>query len=300
MRLFAADHHELPLPPGHRFPIGKYRALRERLVAAGIVPAAAIAPAPLATLDELRLVHDARYLADLLTGALPPAAITRLGFPWSWPLVVRSRASTGGTIAAARAALEDGVAGNLAGGTHHAHADFGAGYCVFNDIAVAARVLLEEGRVGRVHVLDVDVHQGDGTAALLAGDPHAWICSLHGARNFPLRKTPSDLDVALPDGCDDAAYLCALDGALQACWAGPRPDLLFVQAGVDALASDRLGRLALTHAGLLERDRRILAGARARGVPVVLTLGGGYGDPLEETLEAHANTYRAVREVLGA
>jgi len=299
MRVFTADHHEVPLPRGHRFPMGKYRALRERLLAEGLVRPGAIERSPLVTIDALRLVHDPGYLADLFAGTLEPAAVTRIGFPWSWELVVRSRASTGGTIAAARAALQDGVAGNLAGGTHHAHHDHGAGYCVFNDIAVAARLLLEEGRVTRMAVLDVDVHQGDGTAALLADEPRAFTCSLHGERNFPLRKRVSDLDVELPDGCEDPRYLDALGTALDACLARPLPDLLVVQGGVDALAADRLGRLALTHAGLLERDRRILGRAAALGVPVALTLGGGYGEPIDATIEAHANTYRAAREAFG-
>src|SRR5262249_38442717 len=208
----------------------------------------------------------------------------------------RTLASANGTLLAARAALADGIAGNLAGGTHHAHAGFGAGFCVFNDIAVAARALLDERRVARVLVVDADVHQGDGTAAIFAREPAVFTLSLHGARNFPFRKERSSLDVELPDGSGDDAYLARLEGALAEAFAFA-PDIVFVQAGVDALAEDRLGRLALTLDGLFRRDRRILGEARRRGVPAVLTLGGGYAEPLDLTVEAHVGTYRAAAAV---
>ncbi|MEZ4402924.1 MAG: histone deacetylase [Kofleriaceae bacterium] len=292
MRVFYSDHHRSPLPPGHRFPMGKYGRLRARLVDEGVVPAEALAPAPLATPAELRHVHGPAYVEAVLAGTLEPTAVRRLGLPWTPGLVTRSLASVGGTLAAARAALVDGLAANLAGGTHHAHRDFGSGFCVWNDLAVTAAVVRAAGLAERVLVFDADVHQGDGTAAIFADEPDVFTCSLHGARNFPFVKPPSDLDLPLADGADDAAVLAAVDAALAQVAARFMPDLVLYQAGVDPLAADQLGRLAMTTAGLAERDRRVLAHFRGRGVPVVLTLGGGYADPIEATIEAHLGTYR--------
>jgi len=200
---------------------------------------------------------------------------------------------------AARAALEDGIATNLAGGTHHAARAEGSGYCVFNDLAVTACAMRAEGRARRVLVVDVDVHQGDGTAAIFAGDPDVFTLSLHGARNFPFRKQQSSLDVELPDGTTDEMYLMALAPALARSFDASRPELVLVQAGVDALAEDRLGRLSLSHEGLYARDEQILASCHARGVPVVLTLGGGYADPIDASVEAHAGTYEVARRIFG-
>ncbi|HKA90594.1 MAG TPA: histone deacetylase [Haliangiales bacterium] len=278
--------------------MGKYARLREALVARGLVRAGELTRSePGADIvAAIRGVHDAAYVDGFLGGALDERAQRRIGFPWSEALVRRTLASANGTLLAARAALADGIAGNLAGGTHHAHAGFGAGFCVFNDIAVAARALLDERRVARVLVVDVDVHQGDGTAAIFAREPAVFTLSLHGARNFPFRKERSSLDVELPDGSGDDAYLARLEGALAEAFAFA-PDIVFVQAGVDALAEDRLGRLALTLDGLFRRDRRILGEARRRGVPAVLTLGGGYAEPLDLTVEAHVGTYRAAAAV---
>jgi acetoin utilization deacetylase AcuC-like enzyme len=200
---------------------------------------------------------------------------------------------------AARAALEDGIATNLAGGTHHAARAEGSGYCVFNDLAVAACAMRAEGRARRVLVVDVDVHQGDGTASIFAGDPDVYTLSLHGARNFPFRKQQSRLDVELPDGTTDEMYLMALAPALARSFAESRPELVLVQAGVDALAEDRLGRLSLSHEGLRARDEQILGECHARGVPVVLTLGGGYAQPIDASVEAHAGTYAVARRIYG-
>ena len=291
MRVYASDSHVVELPAGHRFPMGKYRALRELLLARGVLEGREILDAEPARPELLASVHDAGYVRALLSGSLDRAALRRLGFPWSAAYALRARASVGGTMQAVRAALEDGLAGALAGGTHHAHHDQGAGYCAFNDLAIAARWLLDEAGLERVLVFDVDVHQGDGTAALLAGEPRAFTASLHGARNFPARKATSDLDVPLPDGTRDDEYLDALDQALDEALERARPDLVLVQAGVDPLEADRLGRLALTHAGLRERDRRLLERFTAAGLPVALTLGGGYGEPITATLEAHVGTY---------
>lgn len=296
VHIYYSDHHAVPLPPGHRFPMGKYARLRARLVDDAVVPAAWLAPAPLASRAELERVHDADYIAAVIDGRLDERAQRRIGLTWSAAMVTRSLASVGGTLAAARAALRDGLAGNLAGGTHHAHRGFGSGFCVWNDLAVTARWLLAERDVRRVLILDLDVHQGDGTATIFADEPRVFTCSMHGARNFPFHKATSDLDVELPDGADDALVLARLDETLAEVAERFSPDVVLYQAGVDALAADKLGRLGMSAAGLAERDRRVLGHFRGRGLPVVLTLGGGYGDPIDLTIDAHLGTYRVARE----
>ncbi|MFM1813597.1 MAG: hypothetical protein RLZ98_292 [Pseudomonadota bacterium] len=289
---------EIDLPAGHRFPREKYRMLRERLAHEGIVSPGDLLPSPYASRDELLAAHAQRYVDAVFDGTLPADGVRRIGLPWSPSLVNRSRAVVGGALAAARMALETGISGQLAGGTHHAHHDFGAGFCVFNDLAVAARVLLGEGRVARVAILDVDVHQGDGNAAILSADPDVFVVSLHGEKNYPFRKVDSNLDLPLPDGADDEAFGVALEEALEHV-AAFRPGLLLYLSGVDALASDRLGRLAMTHAGLLARDLRVFEFARMRALPVSIAIGGGYADPIAESVEAYVNTFRAAREVFG-
>ncbi|MFN7131472.1 MAG: histone deacetylase [Myxococcales bacterium] len=291
VRAFHSDRYEIPLPPGHRFPIEKYRRLRELLLERAILTADELAPAPLATRSELETVHTPAYLDAVFAGTLDAQMQRRIGLPWSEALVLRSRASVGGTLAAARWALEHGIAGNLAGGTHHAFADRGEGYCVFNDLAVAARVLQREGRARRIVIVDLDVHQGNGTADIFFGDPTVFTFSMHGEKNFPFKKTVSTLDVNLPDGCTDEEYLRRLSKHLPEVLDEGSPDLLLYQAGVDPLAEDSLGRLSLTWGGLRARDRLVLEAARERHVPVVLTMGGGYAKPIDFSLEAHANTY---------
>ncbi len=298
MQLFACDQHVVTLPPGHRFPMGKYGRLRSELVARGLVAAADVHDADPVSRRDLERVHAPAYVDAVLTGAVDPRMQRAIGLPWSPALVARSLASVGGTLSAARAALQDGLAGNLAGGTHHAFRDRGAGFCVWNDLAVTAATLLDEHAVRRVLIIDVDVHQGDGTAAIFADDPRVFTLSLHGARNFPFRKQRSTLDVELPDGTGDDAYLAALALALEqglAC----HPDLVLVQAGVDPLRGDKLGRLALSHAGLRARDRSILALTHRLGLPTVLTLGGGYAEPLDDTVLAHLGTYAEARALHG-
>lgn len=299
MDAYYSDHFVLPLPPGHRFPMAKYRLLRDRLAAE--LPALRLHEAPAASDGELALAHEPAYIAAVVDGTLTPVQQREIGFPWSERMVERSRRSVGASIAAARAALQGSVGANLAGGTHHAYADRGSGYCVFNDIAVAARLMQAEWhrahrRLLRVAVIDLDVHQGNGTAAIFRDDPTVFTLSLHGAKNFPFRKESSDLDVELPDGCRDDAYLAALDGALATLWArhadGP-PGLVFYLAGADPHEADRLGRLKLSAAGLAERDRRVFAACAARGIPVALSMGGGYGEPIEVTVEVQLATYRA-------
>jgi acetoin utilization deacetylase AcuC-like enzyme len=293
VRLFYCDHFEIPLPAGHRFPMEKYRLLRERIAADGFWQLEPATPAPIET---IALAHDPEYVAQFLDGTLPAAAMRRIGFPWSKGLVTRTLASAGGTLAATRDAIETGFGGTLAGGTHHAFRTEGSGFCVFNDVAIAISSLRAEGRARRVAVVDLDVHQGDGTAHFFEHDPDVLTISLHGANNFPFRKQRSKIDVELPDQTGDVEYLRALDAVL------PRvnefaPEIVFYLSGVDALASDVLGRLALTPEGLKVRDRKVIAACFGERLPLVITLGGGYSKPIELTAEAHANTFRMAAEI---
>lgn len=299
MRVFHSDSHLVPLPTGHRFPMGKYRLLREALVEGGLLAPDELVPAEPVPVAALALVHTARWVDVVLEGRLSESEVRRLGFPWSEALVSRSRAAVGGTCAAASVALEQGFAGNLAGGTHHAFADHGEGFCVFNDIAVSIRALQAQGRIARAAVVDLDVHQGNGTAAVFADDPSVFTFSMHGQHNFPFRKQRSSLDVGLEDGTSDAAYLDALYRHLPRVLDAAQPELVYYQAGVDPLAEDTLGRLSLTQGGLEARDRFVFESARHRGLPLVVTLGGGYARPLACTIDAHLGTYRAARAVYG-
>jgi len=291
MRLFPSDRYPLPLPAGHRFPVAKYAALRRRLEAhaAAGAPFEFIEPHA-ATDDELLRVHERAYVGRVLAGTLAPAEIRRIGFPWSMALVERSLRSTGAAVDAAAAALADGVAASLAGGTHHAGTNWGEGYCVFNDTAVAAREMQARGLVRRVVILDCDVHQGNGTAEIFSGDESVFTMSIHGARNFPLRKHPSSLDVPLEDGTRDDVYLEAVERAVGESFNRGRPDLVLAIAGADPFEGDRLGRLAVTKAGLLARDRLVLDACRAAGVPLGIVCGGGYCDEIESIVDIHAAT----------
>ena len=302
MLAYHYDNHALPLPPGHRFPQSKYRLLREHFLREPGPLRLALAPA--ADEGELLLAHTPDYVDAVLHGHLSAAAQREIGFPWSAAMVERSKRSVGATIAAARAALAEGVAASLAGGTHHAYADKGSGFCVFNDVAVAARLMQaawgrHHGSLLRVLVIDLDVHQGNGTASIFQDDDSVFTFSMHGAKNFPFRKEPSDLDVGLADGCGDAEYLAALDGALHEIWRRLvlyPPGLAFYLAGADPHEGDRLGRLKLSHAGLAERDRRVLAALRERGIPVALSMAGGYGHDLATTVQAQVNTLNLAAE----
>jgi acetoin utilization deacetylase AcuC-like enzyme len=294
-RLFYTDHLVLPLPPQHKFPIQKYRLLREQLERDGYF---AFEPAPLAEMETIGLVHERTYVDAFLNGTLTEAAIRKIGFPWSEGLVKRTVASVGSTLAATREALQAGWGGTLAGGTHHAFAGEGSGFCVFNDIAVAARWVQANTDLRRVAVIDLDVHQGDGTAHIFREDRSVLTLSLHCKANFPLRKQQSVIDVELEAGIGDEQYLRELEQILPRVWEF-EPKIVYYQSGVDGLASDRLGRLKLTHAGLRERDRMVMRGVQELGVPFVITIGGGYSEPIELTAEAHANTFRVAREVFG-
>jgi len=309
VKAFYSDTFVLPLPEHHRFPMAKYRRLRERLVAEGVLDRRDLQVPEPATWDELRLVHDPDYVDAVANGTLPPDAQRRIGFPWSPMMVERSRRSVGATIAAARTvtgqasegarafqARGDRVAANLAGGTHHAFRDRGEGYCVSNDVAVAASLLRRDGVAERIAIVDCDVHQGNGTAAIFHDEPAAFTFSLHGAKNFPFRKETSDLDVTFDDGTGDDEYLAALDRHLPAVLDGHQPDVVFYLAGADPYEGDRLGRLKLTIAGLQQRDRMVFDACRRRELPVVVVMSGGYAPDVDAIVTIHTNTIReAVR-----
>jgi acetoin utilization deacetylase AcuC-like enzyme len=297
VKLFYTDVFVLPLPAGHRFPMEKYSRLRAALLASGDFAEGDFHLPHPATDDELARAHDRTYIERVSRGQLSEKEQKAIGFPWSEGMVERSRRSAGATLGACRAALEDGIAANLAGGTHHAFRDRGEGFCVFNDAAVAARAMQAEGRARRVLVVDCDVHQGNGTASILRGDDSIFTLSIHGARNFPFAKEQSDLDIELPDGCCDEAYLQRLDEGLATALDLARPDLVIYLAGADPYRDDRFGRLGLTIAGLAERDRRVLASARASGVPTALAMAGGYAREIDDTVSIHANTVRLARRI---
>ena len=292
---WASDHHSFPLPPAHPFPLPKYALVRERLLAERVLELEWVTRSEPAPEAWLLAAHEPGYVARTLAGEWSDAEVRKLGLPWSKALVTRARAALAGTVAAARAALVHGVAGNLAGGTHHAFPDRGEAYCLFNDVAVSVALLRGDGHATRPFVLDLDVHQGNGTVACFVGDASVFTFSMHARHNYPVQKEHSTLDVELDDGAGDDDVLRALDHHLPAALDAHAPDLVFYQAGVDALHTDTLGRLRKTHAGLAERDRRVFAWLEERGLPVCVTLGGGYGQPLESTVEAHVNVWRAAR-----
>jgi acetoin utilization deacetylase AcuC-like enzyme len=298
LKAFYSDHFVLPLPEGHKFPMAKYSGLRERILAEGIVQPDDLHEAPAAAWEDLRLVHDPAYVDAVANGTLPREMQRRIGFPWSPQMVERSRRSVGATIAATRVALDEGVAANLAGGTHHSFADRGEGFCVFNDVAVAARVLQRDGDGRRIAIVDLDVHQGNGTAAIFAGDDSVFTFSMHGEKNFPFRKEVSDLDVALADGTGDDEYLGLLRRHLDDVLNRHQPDFVFYLAGADPYEGDRLGRLTMTIAGLRERDELVFAECRARGLPVAVTMSGGYASDVDDIIAIHANTIRVANRSL--
>ncbi|MFM8692922.1 MAG: histone deacetylase [Limnohabitans sp.] len=299
MHAYYADHFVLPLPEGHRFPMRTYSRLRDRLGAE--LGAVRFFEAPAASDGELALVHTPAYVQGIAQGTLPPAVYREIGFPWSPAMAERARRSVGATVSAARAALTEGLAGNLAGGTHHASADKGGGFCVFNDIAVTARLMQAEAarqrkRTLQVAVVDLDVHQGNGTAHIFERDPSVFTLSLHGEKNFPFRKEAGDLDVGLPDGCTDGPYLEALHQALQQLQGRFDPDLVIYLAGADAHEGDRLGRLKLSTDGMAARDRVVFDWAWQRRLPVVLCMGGGYGHDIEITVSVQVQTWTLALE----
>jgi len=296
LHAWSSAHYVIPLPDGHRFPIAKYALLRDAVLADGSVTAATLHDPDRVPMADAARVHDAAYLERLRTGAMPAAEQRRLGFPWSEGLVERSFRASGGTLEAAAHALTHGIAMNLAGGTHHAFASHGEGFCVLNDVAIAVRALRARGRLRRAAVVDLDVHQGNGTHALCADDPDTFTFSMHGRRNYPFRKVPGRLDVELEDGTRDTEYLERLAAALPEVLAAARPDLVCYLAGADPHEGDALGRLGLSIDGLLRRDALVLEAARAVGIPVVITVAGGYGRDIRDTVRIHANTARLASE----
>ncbi len=311
MQVFFATQFVLPLPAGHRFPMAKYQMLRDRLAAE--MPAVRLSQALPASDGELALAHRPGYVAAITDGTVDPKILREIGFPWSPAMADRARRSVGATIAACRSAFAEGVAGNIAGGTHHAQADRGGGFCVFNDAAVAARLMQAQWGRGvsgpavatgtraalRVAVIDLDVHQGNGTASILRGDASVFTLSLHGQKNFPFRKEASDLDVDLPDGCTDAAYLQALEHALDELDRRFAPGLVIYLAGADPFEGDRLGRLSLSFDGLEARDRRVFDWAWQRRIPLAFAMAGGYGVNIDDTVQVQMNTYRVALDYWG-
>jgi acetoin utilization deacetylase AcuC-like enzyme len=294
---FYADHFVLPLPPGHRFPMDKYRRLRERV---GSWPQAifGLREAPPAQTEALCAVHHRDYVDQVLNGSLPTALQRRIGFPWSPLMAERARRSVGASLAAAERALEHGVGVNLAGGTHHAHAERGGGYCVFNDLAVTARALLDRHGIERVAVIDLDVHHGDGTASIFAHEPRVFTFSMHGERNYPAVKPPSDLDIGLARGTGDEDYLALLEPALNQIFEEFRPEFVLYQAGADPYREDRLGFLDLSFSGLARRDRMVYSHCQRHRVPVVVTMGGGYAPRIDDIVRIHANTIWLTRSLI--
>ena len=298
MKVFYSDHFVLPLPEGHRFPMVKYSMLCGRVAGAGICGPGELRVAEPVSDEEILRAHHPDYLRRVVSGALTDKEVRRIGFPWSPRMVERSRRASGGTLGACLAALEDGLAANLAGGTHHAFADRGEGYCVLNDSVIAARAVQAAGLVERVLVIDTDVHQGNGTAAILRGDPTGFTFSIHGEKNFPFHKEESDLDAPLPDGTDDAGFLSALEAGLQSALDAAEAQLAIYLAGADPFEDDRLGRLSVTKEGLAERDRLVLETCRDRGIPVALTMAGGYARRVEDTVDVHFQSIRRAADLL--
>jgi acetoin utilization deacetylase AcuC-like enzyme len=292
LRAFYSDHFVLPLPEGHKFPMAKYSRLRERILADRIVSPEDLHEAPLATIADLRLVHTPEYVDAVATGTVPREIQRRIGFPWSPQMVERSRRSVGATIAASHAALDEGVAANLAGGTHHAFADRGEGFCVFNDVAVAARVLQQHQLARRIVIVDLDVHQGNGTAAIFSGDASVFTFSMHGDKNFPFKKEVSDLDVPLADGTGDDEYLSLLQSHLPDVLNRHQPDFVFYLAGADPFEGDRLGRLKMTIDGLRRRDEILMEACTRAQLPVAISMSGGYADDIDAIVTIHSNTIR--------
>ncbi len=292
MKVCYSDRYAVPLPHTHPFPMSKYRLVRDRLLAEGSLADWQMIEPPLVSEEDVLLVHDEAYWFRCLKGELTAQEVRRIGLPWSEGLLQRSRASAQGTIIAALNAVDDGMASNLAGGTHHAYPDHGEGYCVFNDIAIATRVLQRDGLAERVVVIDCDVHQGNGTAAIFQNEPRVFTFSIHGEKNFPARKEQSTLDIHLPNGVGDEEYLAILNHHLPKILDEFRPDFVFYQAGVDPFERDRLGKLKLTIEGLRRRDEFVIAACYERDLPVVTTMGGGYAKDIHDTVEAHCNTVR--------
>jgi acetoin utilization deacetylase AcuC-like enzyme len=299
MKIFLSDHVALPLPQGHRFPAEKYSRLRQRVVEACLVSPQNLIVCEPATVEQLLRVHTPDYVQRVLQGLLTEKEVRRTGFPWSPELVERSLRSVGGTIAACRAALDESIAVNLAGGTHHAYPDHGEGYCVFNDVAVAARAMQAENRASRILFIDLDVHQGNGSAAIFAGDNSVFTFSVHGAKNFPFHKEISSLDIALPDKTGDDRFLEAVSQGTQTALERAHADLAIYLAGADPFEGDTLGRMAVSKEGLVERDRIVFELCTQYGLPVAVVMAGGYARNIDDTVDIQFNTVRMAAKLRG-
>ena len=298
VKVFYGDHFVLPLPEGHRFPMEKYSMLRELVAADGICGPGELQTPRAVTDAEILRAHAPDYLKRVVSGSLTDKEMRRIGFPWSERMVERSRRASGGTLGACLAALEEGFAANLAGGTHHAFSDRGEGYCVFNDSAIAARAVQASGLAERVVVIDTDVHQGNGTARILRDDPSVFTFSIHGAKNFPFHKEESDLDAPLPDGADDTEFLSTLESNLEKALEAAHANLAIYLAGADPFEGDRLGRLSVTKHGLAERDMMVLEACRDRDIPVAVTMAGGYARKVEDTVNVHFQSIKRAADLL--
>jgi acetoin utilization deacetylase AcuC-like enzyme len=298
MKVFYSDHFVLPLPEGHRFPMVKYSMLRERVARDRICGPGELLTPRAVTDEEILRAHAPNYLKRVASGKLTEKEVRRIGFPWSERMVERSRRASGGTLGACLAALDEGFAANLAGGTHHAFSDRGEGYCVFNDSAIAVRAIQAAGLVERVVVIDTDVHQGNGTAAILRGDPTVFTFSIHGAKNFPFHKEESDLDAPLPDGAGDTEFLATLERGLEAALDAADAYLAIYLAGADPFEGDRFGRLSVTKSGLAERDRIVLEACRERTIPVAVTMAGGYANEVGDTVDVHFQSVSRAADLL--
>ncbi|HEX5975031.1 MAG TPA: histone deacetylase, partial [Rubrobacteraceae bacterium] len=298
MKVFYSDHFVLPLPEDHRFPMVKYSMLRERVARDGICGPGELLTPRAVTDEEILRAHAPDYLKRVASGTLTEKEVRRIGFPWSQKMVERSRRASGGTLGACLAALDEGFAANLAGGTHHAFSDKGEGYCVLNDSAIAARAVQAAGLVERAIIIDTDVHQGNGTAAILRGDPTVFTFSVHGAKNFPFQKEESDLDAPLPDGAGDTEFLAALERGLEVALDAANASLAIYLAGADPFVGDRLGRLSVSKSGLAERDRIVLETCRERGIPVAVTMAGGYASEVGDTVDVHFQSIRMAADLL--
>jgi acetoin utilization deacetylase AcuC-like enzyme len=299
LKVYFSDRYVPELPPGHRFPIAKYQLVREQLLYEGTLQEDELEEAKPVSEAAILRVHDPSYWQAMQQLTLGPRQVRRMGFPQSKKLVDRSRRSVQGTLSAARHALQHGLGINLAGGTHHAFASHGEGFCLLNDLVITARQLLHEKQVRRILVVDLDVHQGNGSASLLADEEKVFTFSMHGKDNYPLRKERSDLDLALPSGTGDEAYLSHLREVLPQLINQHQPDLILYQSGVDVLESDALGKLSLSRYGCKTRDRIVFEHCAQHQIPVAVCMGGGYSRRLRDTVEAHANTFRVAKEVLG-
>jgi len=299
MRATYSDRYVIDLPQHHTFPIKKYSMICDALLRDGVLSASDLIEPPPATDDELLLVHTHDYVDRIQNAELTEREIRRLGLPWSPKLVLRSRTSVQGTVISAWNAIEEGIAANLGGGTHHAYADHGEGYCVFNDIAVAIRVLRRDGVIERALIVDLDVHQGNGTAVIFTEDSHTFTFSIHGANNYPLRKEMGSFDLALTDRTSDLEYLAALAEYLPGILDSFKPEIVFYQAGVDPFFDDRLGRLGLSLEGLARRDEYVFSLCAKARIPLVITLGGGYARNVDDTVQAHCNTIQRARQIFG-